>query len=214
MVEHILAALAGLQLDNVEVWVDAAEMPGLDGSSQPLIEALDAAGAVTQEAPRQRLVIERPVRIGDERAWVEATPAADEGLTLSFVIDYGPGNPIGRQSLERTLSPRTFREELATSRTFLLEEEARWLQAQGLGSRVGSRDLLIFNDQGPIDNPLRFADECVRHKMLDLCGDLALAGCDIAGHVRAYCSGHHLNADLVRTLVGRDEQLPRQRRSA
>jgi len=82
-----------------------------------------------------------------------------------------------------------------------LKSEADWLLSQGLGSRVTSKDLLIFDADGPIDNPLRYRDECVRHKALDLIGDLALAGCDLVGHFVAYRSGHRLNADLVRSLL-------------
>jgi UDP-3-O-acyl-N-acetylglucosamine deacetylase len=90
---------------------------------------------------------------------------------------------------------------LAPARTFLLKHEANWLRAQGLGARTTYRDLLVFDDRGPIDNALRFEDECVRHKMLDLVGDLALSGCDILGSITAHKSGHKQNAELVRALL-------------
>jgi UDP-3-O-acyl N-acetylglucosamine deacetylase len=201
MVEHVMAALAGLRIDNCEVWVDQPEMPGCDGSSLPFITALLRAGIVPQRAMRRQLAIERPVRVGDDSSWVEARPHPRNELFLQCLIDYGPTGPIGRQMFQLTATPEAFVRELSAARTFLLEQEAAWLRSQGLGLRVTSRDLLVFNDRGPVDNSLRFADECVRHKTLDLLGDLALAGCDLLGHVVAHCSGHRLNAELVAALA-------------
>lgn len=201
MVEHVMASLAGLQVDNCEVWVDRAEMPGLDGSSRPFVDALLSAGIVPQSASRRTLVITDTIRVGDDECWVEACPSDDEGLSLRYLLDYGGEGPIGRQSLDITLSPRNFRRELAPARTFILHHEAEWLREQGLGERVTCSDLLVFNDTGPVGNCLRFPDECVRHKTMDLVGDLALAGCDLRGRIVAYRSGHRLNAELVRTLL-------------
>lgn len=201
MVEHILSALAGLQVDNCEVWVDNPEMPGCDGSSLPFVEALDAAGIVPQEAYRHQLTVRRTLRVVDGGSWVEARPTAAAGLTVECHIDYGPTGPIQRQALALAVTPETFRGELSAARTFILEDEAAWLRRQGLGVRVTCQDLLVFDQQGPIDNPLRFPDECVRHKTMDLIGDLALAGCDLSGHIVAHCSGHRLNAELVALLL-------------
>jgi len=201
MVEHILSALFGLRIDNCEVWVDNPEMPGCDGSSWPFVTALDAAGVTLQNALRRQLTVCRTLRVGDGRSWVEARPAAGPGLTVECQIDYGPTGPIQRQSLALAVTPQTFRSELSAARTFILEEEATWLRSQGLGVRVTCQDLLVFDHRGPIDNPLRFPDECVRHKTLDLIGDLALAGCDLSGHIVAHCSGHRLNAELVALLL-------------
>jgi UDP-3-O-acyl-N-acetylglucosamine deacetylase len=122
-------------------------------------------------------------------------------MSLECLIDYGSGGPIGKQEFSLRLTPESFQQELAPARTFILEEEAAWLRKQGLGQRVSSSDLLVFNDTGPIGNTLRYADECVRHKSLDLVGDLALAGCDFAGHFVAHCSGHRLNAALVEAML-------------
>jgi len=201
MVEHILAALAGLRIDNCEVHVDNPEMPGCDGSSQPFVAALDAAGIRLQPAARQLLTVRRSLRVGDEHCWVAALPAAGREMIVECHIDYGSTGPIRRQSLTLPVTPESFRRELSSARTFILEEEAAWLRAQGLGARVTCQDLLVFDGRGPIDNPLRFPDECVRHKTLDLVGDLALAGYDLAGHFVAYCSGHRLNAELVSQLL-------------
>ena len=214
MVEHIMAALAGLQIDNCEVWVDEAEMPGCDGSSQPFVALLESAGIVEQDAARRVLVIRNTVRLGDDESWVEARPSTTGGMSIKFRLDYGNGNAIGRQSLQLAITPESFRRELAASRTFMLEEEAQWLLAQGLGQRTTYQNLLIFDKNGPIQNQLRFRDECVRHKALDLLGDLALTGCDIVGHVIAHRSGHRLNAELVRALLSEEETSESLKRSA
>lgn len=200
MVEHILAALAGLQVDNCEIRVDAGEMPGCDGSSRAFVEAIRQAGIEEQPAPRARLVVDDVTRVGDENSWVEAHPSRINGFSMKVRLDYGRG-PIGRQSVHFVITPASFVRELAGARTFLTKDEALWLRNQGLGLRATHQDLLVFDETGPIENALRYEDECVRHKALDLIGDLALCGCDLVGHFVAFCSGHRLNAELVRGLL-------------
>jgi len=214
MIEHVMAALAGMQIDNCEVWVDQPEMPGCDGSSLPFVEALEQAGAVEQPAIRPRLVVHNVTRLGSDDAWVEARPGAGGELSIKFRLDYGSGNGIGRQTLQLVVNPESFRRELAPSRTFVLQEEAQWLVARGLGKRATCQNVLVFDKNGPVDNELRYRDECVRHKSLDLLGDLALAGCDLVGHFVAHRSGHRLNAELVRALLNEEEIVEGRRRSA
>jgi len=201
MIEHIMAALAGLHVDNCEIWVDQPEMPGCDGSSLPFVKALHTAGIVEQDAPRPIYRIREVIRLGNEESWIEARPCLSGKTILRYELDYGSGNSIGRQSLEISLSPKYFHLNLAPSRTFMLESEAIALQARGLGQRATCKDLLVFDHRGPIDNQLRFPDECVRHKLVDMVGDLALAGCDLVGRFLAYRSGHRLNAELVRAIL-------------
>jgi UDP-3-O-[3-hydroxymyristoyl] N-acetylglucosamine deacetylase len=214
MIEHVMAALAGLQIDNCELWVDEPEMPGCDGSSLPFVGVLSAAGVIEQAAPRRRKVIRRTIRVGDESSWIEARPCCSGKMVLRYELDYGSGSAIGRQSLEVSLSPRHFHINLAPSRTFMLQSEAEAIKALGLGQRATCKDLLVFGPRGPIDNELRFPDECVRHKMVDMVGDLAMTGCDLVGRFIAYRSGHRLNAELVRTIAAEDELLERTRRCA
>ncbi|QDS98440.1 UDP-3-O-acyl-N-acetylglucosamine deacetylase [Adhaeretor mobilis] len=203
MVEHVLAALAGLHIDNCEVWVDRPEMPGCDGSALPFVEALQESGVVAQAAPARQLVVTESIRISDGECWIEAHPSEDEELSIEFQLDY-PHNPrIGRQSVFCVVTPERFQYELAPCRTFILASEAEQLTRQGLGTRVTPQDLLVYDEQGPIDNPLRFANECARHKALDVLGDLALTGCDITGHIVAYRSSHRLNSALASLLVER-----------
>ncbi|HZZ72591.1 MAG TPA: UDP-3-O-acyl-N-acetylglucosamine deacetylase [Pirellulales bacterium] len=213
MVEHVLAALAGLKIDNCDVHVDQPEMPGCDGSCQAFVDALDAAGIVEQDAVRPQLIVREVTRLGDDDHWIEARPHQN-GMAVKFRLDYGAGNAIGRQTLQLPVTPDSFRREIAPARTFLLKEEADWLLAQGMGKRTTPQDLLIFDAHGPIENELRFADECVRHKVLDLIGDLSLAGCDLVGHFIAHRSGHRLNADMVRVLLNEAERVEVRRKSA
>jgi UDP-3-O-[3-hydroxymyristoyl] N-acetylglucosamine deacetylase/3-hydroxyacyl-[acyl-carrier-protein] dehydratase len=201
MIEHVMAALAGLRIDNCTVEIDAPETPGCDGSSRAFVEALSAAGTVELDRVRETLVIDRPVAVREGSAVLAAHPGAGENLVLGYHLDYGRTSPIGAQSFFVNISPETFRDELATSRTFLLEAEAQALRAAGIGARATHSDLLIFGADGVIDNVLRYPDECVRHKILDMLGDLALLDMDLIGHVVAHRSGHQLNAELVRKLV-------------
>ena len=199
MVEHAVSALVGLGIDCCLVKVSAEELPGLDGSAQGFVAALDDAGIERLGAPVEPIVDREPCRIGDGDAWIEALPPVHPGLSVEYELDYGPG-PIGRQMLVIRVTPEAYRTELARARTFITEPEARRLRAAGLAAEVTARDLVVFGAEGPIDNPLRWPDECVRHKVLDLVGDLALAGRPVHAHVRASRSGHRLNAMLAERL--------------
>jgi UDP-3-O-acyl N-acetylglucosamine deacetylase len=209
MVEHVLSALAGLGVDCCSVHVTAEELPGLDGSSLAFVEAVDAVGVEDLGSPREPIVVDRVIRVGDESNWIEAGPPRYAGLVVDYRLDYGDSS-IGRQQLSLHVTPESYREQLAAARTFLSADEAARFQAAGLGLGVGHRDLLVFGPDGPIGNAVRWPDECVRHKMLDLVGDLALAGRPVHATVRACRSGHRLNAALAARLVALD----RERRAA
>lgn len=203
MIEHVMAALAGLRVDNCLVTLDAPEPPGCDGSSLAFAERLCDAGIVEQNEPQRCLTIDKRVCVSnsDRTQTIKAQPGTSRAtLTLSYALDYGDSSPILRQSCTREITPEIFLKEIAFARTFILEQEASALRALGYGRRTTPRDLLIFGAQGPIDNKLRAADECARHKLLDCIGDFALIGCDIAGTISASRSGHRLNAETVRRL--------------
>lgn len=205
MVEHVASALAGLGIDCCLVRVSAEELPGLDGSARDFVAAIDEAGIERLGPPLEPLVVRQPCRLTEGDAWIEALPPVHPGLSVEYELDYGAG-PIGRQTFAVRITPETYRTELAAARTFIMDVEAERLRAAGLAGHVTTRDLVVFGADGPIDNPLRWPDECVRHKVLDLVGDLALAGRPIHAHVRASRSGHRLNAMLaarLRTLSGR-----------
>lgn len=203
LVEHVLAALAGLRIDNCTVEVNAPEPPGLDGSAQAFVCALHQAGVVLQASRREVWTVTEPVVVAYNRATLAVHPTGDDRLTVSYFLDYGLDSPICRQVHTHLVTPETFAGGLAGCRTFLLEEEAKELRRQGLGSRTTAADLLVFDRRGPIDNRLRFADEPARHKVLDIVGDLALLGYDLRGHVVGCHSGHQLNVELGRALARR-----------
>jgi UDP-3-O-[3-hydroxymyristoyl] N-acetylglucosamine deacetylase / 3-hydroxyacyl-[acyl-carrier-protein] dehydratase len=202
MIEHVMAALAGLHIDNCLIQIDAGECPGGDGSSRLFVEALDRAGTIEQDRARQAVVLDEPVGVNEGPAQLTAHPR-EGGLTLSYHLDYGTDATIPPQSFSLDLSAESFRAEIAPSRTFLLESEAAALRAAGIGRRTTPADLLIFGHEGVVGNTLRFPDECARHKVLDMLGDLALLGFDLHGSVIAHRSGHQTNHELVRRLLKR-----------
>jgi UDP-3-O-acyl-N-acetylglucosamine deacetylase len=180
-------------------------MPGCDGSAQAFVNAIDAAGVVEQRSPVPQIVVRQTVRVGVEGQWIEAQPSRSAGLSITYDLDFAAHAIIGRQTYGIDLTPESFRRDIASCRTFITEDVAQAMAAEGRGQRVTPRDLLIFSPHGPIDNSLRFADECVRHKVLDVVGDLALTGCEIIGHVVAHRCGHKLNAELAKRLLEQAE---------
>ncbi len=204
LVEHVLASLAGLRIDNCCIELDAAEPPGLDGSAAAFVNALADAGVDLQSARRPIFATDEPVLVSHNGATVGLHPPDGRGdtrLSASYILDYGPQAFIPRQSATTAISPETFARELASCRTFLLESEVAALRKQGIGRHLTPADVLVFGRKGPIQNRVRFADEPARHKVLDLIGDLALCGFDLAGHLVAYRSGHALNVALASELT-------------
>ena len=200
MIEHVMAALYALEIDNCKVLVNQSEMPCFDGSAAQFVTALQQAGRQQQDRPRFQIVVREPIRIGDdENCWIQIEPC--DRLKVTYHLDYPNQPQIAEQNLEIEITPQTFVDELADARTFLLKHEARWLLQQGLGKRVSYQHVLVFGDDGPIDNQLRYPDECVRHKILDVVGDFALSGLEVIGHITACRTGHRLNGELTRRLL-------------
>lgn len=206
MVEHVLAALYGMGIDNCIVECDGAEMPGMDGSAYAIALAIYQAGRLTSERYAKCMRIDRTIRMGDQQVYVEVNPSQQPGLTLVYHLDYGVDSPIPSTSSSCLLSPEEFLTAIAPARTFLTQADAIRLQQSGVAQHVTHRDLVIFGDSGPIDNQLRFPDECSRHKLLDLIGDLALCGHRIEGMVFACRSGHNLNGRMAEEIRGLSEQ--------
>jgi UDP-3-O-[3-hydroxymyristoyl] N-acetylglucosamine deacetylase len=198
-VEHLLAALRGLGVDNAVVSIDGPEMPIMDGSAQLFVEAIDAMGVVELSAPRSVLKILKPIRVEQDRAWGELLPHS-KGFRIEIEIDF-PNPTIGRQAVALDVSPKSFRRELAFARTFGFMQDFEKLSAVGL-AKGSALDNTIVLDEERVLNPdgLRRKDEFVRHKALDAVGDLALAGLPIQGLYRSYCGGHKLNVSVVRAL--------------
>jgi UDP-3-O-[3-hydroxymyristoyl] N-acetylglucosamine deacetylase/3-hydroxyacyl-[acyl-carrier-protein] dehydratase len=211
-IEHCLAAVSALGIDNIIIEVSAREMPGLDASSSEYLRALKKAGITEQQARRRELVITEPIVESRGESSIYALPAQGDSLYITFELNYPRHTGIGRQSFSCQVTPTFFEKQLAAARTFLLEPEAKQFQARGLGKHLSPRDILVIGTDGPIKNSYRFNDECVRHKIVDLIGDLSLVGRPIKGRIAAYKSGHSLNLRLVRKLfelANRQDRLSR-----
>jgi UDP-3-O-[3-hydroxymyristoyl] N-acetylglucosamine deacetylase len=202
LVEHLLAALAGLRVDNCTIEIDGPEPPGLDGSAKGYTAAIFSAGIVQQPGRRTILAVSSPVTVSAAGATIGLHPPDQSmGLRISYLLDYGMFAPIPRQCWTYNACPEEFYREIAVCRTFVTEDEASALRTQGVGKHLTPADLLVFGPHGALDNRVRFANEPARHKILDLIGDLALCGFDLAGHLVAYRSGHSLNVELAQKLA-------------
>nr|WP_144187060.1 UDP-3-O-acyl-N-acetylglucosamine deacetylase [Elioraea rosea] len=203
-VEHVMAALAGMGVDNAVVELDGAEVPVMDGSAAPFVFLIECAGLVAQEAPRQVVEVLRPVRVAEGEGFVTLLPASFQGLALEAEIDF-PAAAVRRQSRAVRLTPHGFKADLAAARTFGFAEEVEALRAAGL-ARGGSLKNAVVVSGARILNEggLRFADEFVRHKLLDMVGDLALSGVSLTARVVARRPGHRLNNLALRALFADD----------
>ncbi len=198
-IEHLMAALAGCGVDNVLVEIDGPELPILDGSASPLVFLLDCAGIVEQDADRPVIEILRTVRVENGASFAELRPGS-VGFEMALSIEFEDA-PIGRQALSLTLSPESFRRDLASARTFARAADVERLKEAGL-ARGGSLANAVVVDEARVLNPagLRMPDEFVRHKLLDVVGDTALAGGMIRGRFVGHRSGHGMNNQLLRAL--------------
>lgn len=208
-IEHCMSAINALEIDNIFIEVDAPEMPGFDGSSSEYFKALKKCGFVEQSKPRKEFAISQEISIRESGASIYALPNEGESLEITYDMDYTKHTGIGRQMLSCTLNSEYFETSLAPARTFLLEAEAKQFQSHGIGTHLSPRDILVISSDGPIKNSFRFPDECVRHKIVDLIGDIALVGRRITGRIVAYKSGHNLNQLLARKLLEQAEQYDR-----
>jgi len=208
-VEHCLAAISAMEIDNVIVEVDGVELPAPDCSSAEYFKILKNIGVAEQNSSRKEFVINEPITVSAGNASIYALPNIDGSLNVTYDLDYNGHTGIGRQTYSCRLAPDVFEKSLAPARTFLLEAEARQFQARGMGTHLGPRDVLVINSDGPIKNSYKFPDECARHKIVDLIGDLALVGRPVFGRIIAQKSGHSLNQQLVRKLYEAAQRLER-----
>ncbi|MEM7765976.1 MAG: UDP-3-O-acyl-N-acetylglucosamine deacetylase [Pseudomonadota bacterium] len=201
VVEHLLAACAGMGIDNLTVEIDGVEVPIMDGSSLVFCELIRSAGLKAQRARRRRIRILSDVMVEEGPRWARLSPSDRDDLTFQARIDYD--NPaIGVQQMSMRLTPGQFMDDVAFARTFGFARDVEKLKAMGL-ARGGSLDNAVVIDGDAVVNPegLRADDEFVRHKLLDAIGDLMLAGAPIAGAYSANQPGHGINNQLVRKLL-------------
>jgi UDP-3-O-[3-hydroxymyristoyl] N-acetylglucosamine deacetylase len=198
-VEHLIASLRGMGVDNCTVEVCGPELPIMDGSAAPFVYLIQQAGLRPQKRMRRRLVIRRPIEVRHGNRWVRAIPS--RSFKMSMTIDY-PHPAIGRQFRFADFSDgRVFERKIAPARTFGFLADVQQLQARGLALGGSLQNALVLDDEHILNQGgLRFPDEFVRHKMLDLIGDLALLGLPLQAHVKAMRSGHALNQALVAEL--------------
>ena len=195
--EHLLSALVGMGVDNVIVELDNLELPILDGSALPYVQAFLSVGIRTQRRRRETIRVLRAIEVRDGDKFIGVYPGS--GYSIEYKINFPA--PIGHQSTHVDLAADTYGMEIAPARTFGYKADEQRLRDMGLIRGAGPESAIILTPEGPENGPLRFPDEYVRHKVLDLIGDLALAGRRIEGHVVAERAGHAMHTALVSRLI-------------
>jgi len=202
-IEHVLAALAGLSVDNVFVDIDAAEAPVMDGSSAPFVRLIESAGVVAQNRRRSFLKITRPLEIVDGSRRIRIEPSSTPRITYTIEYDHPM---IRTQTYAYEHSAHAFATDIAEARTFGFLQEVEALWARGLGRGGNLENTVVLSQDGILnESGLRFADEFVRHKVLDLIGDFSLLGLPFIGHLIADRSGHALHTRLVKQILDHPE---------
>lgn len=202
-VEHLMSALAGLQVDNCIVEINAPEVPAYDGSCLDFCQGILEAG--TQQLREPALVVntdrQTTVRSPDGKQTLKLRPYIHGCPAFTYHLDYGARSTVAAQEFSVEITPESFFNEIAAARTFVLESEIKALQSMGYGTHLTAKDIVIVGNNGVVDNELRWQNEGVRHKILDCIGDLALSGRAFCGHVTACRSGHHVNHKLAAELA-------------
>jgi UDP-3-O-[3-hydroxymyristoyl] N-acetylglucosamine deacetylase len=213
-VEHLLATFTGMEIDNAIVEVDAPEVPIMDGSAAPFVSLIREAGVLEQNELRTYIVVRKSLRIEEDGRWIELSPS--KSLKISCTVDFD--HPlISRQFYAMSLPGRGFEEEISPARTFGFLSDVAALRSMGYAQGGSLQNAVVMDDFGVVNEEgLRFPDEFVRHKILDLVGDLSLLGHPIICRVTAYKSGHAMTHNLLRELLSREEcwemtELPERR---
>ncbi|MCF8085285.1 MAG: UDP-3-O-acyl-N-acetylglucosamine deacetylase [Desulfohalobiaceae bacterium] len=203
-VEHVLAALMGTGVDNIHIEVDSNEIPIMDGSAASFVYLLQQAGYVRQQAKKRVYRLKQPVEFSSDGKRVVATPGT--GLKVSYTIEYD--HPlIGRQEFSFSLQDQSFVEDLCKARTFAFLNDVEVMRANGLALGGSLDNALVLDGSGVVNTDgLRYADEPVRHKILDFIGDLGLMPFPVTGHFHVYCSGHAMNNKFCRYLLAHERK--------
>ena len=195
--EHLLSALIGMGIDNVIVELDNLELPILDGSALPYVQAFTRVGIRAQRRRRESIKVLRPIEVREGDKFIGVYPGS--GYSIEYTIDFPA--PVGHQSASIDLAAETYGTTIAPARTFGYRALEQQMREMGLIRGASPQNLIVLGPKGPENGPLRFSDEYVRHKILDLIGDLALAGRRIEGHVVAERAGHAMHTALVSRLL-------------
>jgi len=197
-IEHLMAALYALQVDDLRIELDGAEVPLLDGSSRPFVDMILEAGRVELPVPRQYMTLVRPIVVTHDDKRIAAYPAREYRVTYAIEFDHPL---LGYQELSASLwGDSAFAEKLAPARTFTFEKEVEALRRSGLAQGGSLDNAVVLGESGVLNSELRFPDEFVRHKMLDLTGDLSLLGRPLRAHIVAFRAGHDLHGKLARKI--------------
>lgn len=201
--EHLLASLYALGVDNARIEIDSEEVPILDGSATPFVRMIREAGIVDQDRPRRYLTIAKPLELSEEDKQISVHPSSE--FRVTYAIDF-EHPALGYQELTADMwGTDAFTEKLAPARTFVLERDVAALRRAGLAQGGSLENAVVIGDEGVMGGPMRYGDEPVRHKMLDLTGDLSLLGFPMKGHVIAYKAGHDLHAALAQMIAHRTD---------
>ncbi|HET9926170.1 MAG TPA: UDP-3-O-acyl-N-acetylglucosamine deacetylase [Methylomirabilota bacterium] len=196
-IEHLMAAAAALGIDNMIVDIDGPEVPAADGSAKPFMDLLRSGGRVTVPAPRRPIVLSAPIRVGTESRWLEVLPA--DSLRISYTLDNS--HPIiGLQVGTYGITEETFAHELAAARTYGFLRDVPAMRRNGLARGGSLENAVVVGKRSVLNDSLRYPDEFVRHKILDLVGDLFLLGRPLRAHVVGRNAGHALNYQLVAAI--------------
>ena len=197
-VEHLLSALTGLEIDNLTIELTGEELPILDGSAAPWVAAIQKAGITQLPFISKVMHITKPIEVIGKNKWIRITPYP--GLRVDYTIDFD--HPaIGRQQYSFINTPENYIVNLGAARTFCMEKDIDFMRSQGLAKGGSLENAVVFGPNGPLNDSLRFKNEAVRHKALDLLGDLKLLGAPIEGFVEAFCAGHTIHVELVNAIL-------------
>ena len=205
-VEHALSAALGVGLDNCRIEIEGPEVPILDGSALPFVRLFHAAGFERQGMPVRRLPLPGPVEVSRHDRFLSYRPDGP-GLTITYEIDF-PHPAVGRQDMTVSVRPEDYAARIAPARTFGFARDVEALRARGLARGGSLHNAVVLDETGIVSGPLRFRDEFVRHKILDLLGDLALLGRPLEGHIHARKAGHALHIEFARALASLRELAP------
>lgn len=200
-VEHALSALTGLGITDCDIELQGPEVPILDGSAQPFVDAIVQAGLTDIGSTIEPITIDAPITLKIEDRTITAKPRTQPGWSITYFLDYGDGAYLEPQAITWDGSPEAFTSTIAQARTFCMEHEALALQSAGLFQGLTPADMLVIGKDGPIDNAYRLDNEPAAHKLLDAIGDLTLAGRPIQADIVATKSGHALNHQMAKALA-------------
>jgi UDP-3-O-acyl N-acetylglucosamine deacetylase len=201
-VEHLVSCCFGLGVTNLKIHVTGPELPVLDGSAKDFLKAFRQAGIQEQNAASEIYSIREPIFLSENKSIICVLPAKD--FRITYTLDY-PHPQLKGQTVSFGINEQIYEREIAPARTFCLETEANRLRKEGYGKGADTQNTLVMGDNGPLQNRLRFPDECARHKVLDLLGDLGVLGYELRGHFIAIRCGHELNRKLVQKIIEQKE---------